>query len=114
MGPSETNLEVDEVLTAAARLTVFSEEVETVVRNAVTGIRAIPIETACGGDEAGTALLRSYESGGSVSDILDGGEELCGHVHSLAEVTGIGAIETEHQDQAEGDQLGNLTSGPIV
>jgi hypothetical protein len=112
MGPSETSLDVEEVLTAAARLSVFSEDVETVVKNAVAGIRAIPVEEACGGDEAGTTLLQSYQSGGAVNDILDGSEELCGHVHSLAEDTGLGALETELQDEAEGDQFRRLAAGP--
>jgi hypothetical protein len=113
MGPSETNLEVDEVLTAVARLSVFSEDVEAVVRQAVAQIRAIPLEDICGGDEAGVALLRSCQGDGGVDDILDGSEELCGHVHSLADDTGLGVIETELQDEAEGDQFGNLAAGPV-
>lgn len=113
MGGSETNLEVDEVVSAAARLAVTSEELAAGLSGPLDQIRAINAAAPWGTDEAGREFQRSYLGSGETADaavdgILDGTEALCSRARTLAEGTGVGAIETELQDQDDASQIDRL------
>jgi hypothetical protein len=112
MSGSETNLSVDEVVSAAARLAVSSDELRNRIANAVSQIRSIDPELACGADEPGRALLEAIDgTGGGTSatnSILDGSDTVCGETYALAEDTGVAAMESEIQDRDTASQIDRL------
>jgi hypothetical protein len=112
MSGSETNLAPDEVVTAAARLAITSEELRGRIGEALAGIQGVDVRGACGDDEPGDALYQSITGstdGGDVADsIVEGSEQVCGQSYELAEGTGIGAIESRMQDEETESQIQRL------
>jgi hypothetical protein len=112
----ETNLAPDEVVTAAARLAVTSEDLRQRIDEALVGIRGVDVRSACGDDEPGEALYRSVAGssdgvdGGVADSIIDGTEQVCGDTYTLAEGTGIGAIESRMRDEEAESQIQGLMS----
>lgn len=111
----ETNLDPDEVVTAAVRMAGVPEDLRNTISAIASQIRSVNVEAACGDDEPGRTLLEAYNgsngTGGSASeDILSGSEEICGHIYTLAANTGISAIESELQDEQSAARIEQLVA----
>ena len=101
MSFGETELNADEVVTYAARLAASSQELAERIAGPLASIQAINDAAPWGQDSPGRAFQESYL--GADPDGVDGVVAATGalsdQANMVAEVTGVGAIRTEQQDE---------------
>ena len=112
MSSGETDLNADEAVTYAARLAVSSEELAAQLEGPLATIQAINAAAPWGQDDPGRTFQESYL--GADTDGVDGIVVATGalseRASSVAETTGVGAIETEQHDEQTRAELAGQTS----
>jgi hypothetical protein len=112
MSFGETDLNADEVVTYAARLAVSSEELAAQLAGPLAAIQAIHAAAPWGQDDPGRAFQDSYLGADidGVDGIVAATGALSERAGSVAETTGVGAIETEQHDELTRAELERQTS----